>query len=705
MLSTQDVDKLAETQADLLALARAQRSRNRRNAVIELLKEQPGHIPVRFHPLGDKIGSGAHGVIIEASQTQEVQEVQDDQDDKSRHRPKSAAIKVSQGDEQTHWLNFTRETSALAALAGHPGVVRMLDAGISPLDNSVRWIAMERLAANAACVMSWPSIQDRMAAVSVVCRDITSALSYMHRHGIAHRDIKPDNILVDFEPGRPYRISRAVLGDFGQARDMLAAGARAGHAAHTGSVGSLVYRAPEILAASMDDAVDLADYDLDNIPYMVEEALEAEWYDDDDDNNNDSEEVDGRQKDLRRDQLRAEALQQRLDAMAGRQLAKVLLSGEPDPPSFIVDSSSSSSSSKSRGAPRFSAAKPRRSIFYGCKADVWAFGVTMLDMLYGTQVFGADDVSIVLGMIDRLVNTKMTLTDAWHVAGRLMDQREARLACVAVVPSDPCGLVKGSEVLSMVPDVSSALGRAASDGLHTNVVCALLDRTIAGLQALERNDKSLSATARIALSRVIAACLTTNRRNRPSSSTLLVKGAFFSLCKPSPMMALRRRLPCLVPVSAKAREAFRRTREVFMRCLAVIHSVDVALDERLDQTAWRMVTNWCGKTGVAVPPVVVMVVCTFLAHNLLDMCLLAYDDINDVFEARASKFAQAASVVGRAEFDQAYGHFAQADNPRLVVVSVMSTLDFDLLAYVRPSEHVAETPAHIAAAGWHLSKP
>ena len=55
--------------------------------------------------------------------------------------------------------------------------------------------------------------------IPALCRDITKALSFLHSHGIAHRDIKLDNILM-FEGQNGHLIPK--LSDFGFAGGMKA---------------------------------------------------------------------------------------------------------------------------------------------------------------------------------------------------------------------------------------------------------------------------------------------------------------------------------------------------------------------------------------------------------------------------------------------------------------------------------------------------
>ena len=81
------------------------------------------------------------------------------------------------------------------------------------------------------------------AAATRLGREVSAALAAAHRNGILHRDIKPQNILID-EDGR------ARLTDFGSAK-------LEGQVTVTqtgGIVGTLGYMAPEIIAGSRGDA-------------------------------------------------------------------------------------------------------------------------------------------------------------------------------------------------------------------------------------------------------------------------------------------------------------------------------------------------------------------------------------------------------------------------------------------------------------------
>lgn len=69
-----------------------------------------------------------------------------------------------------------------------------------------------------------------------VLRDVADALAYAHAHGVIHRDIKPDNIIIQGEDGR------ALVSDFGIARAVESDS----HLTATGvAVGTPAYMSPE----------------------------------------------------------------------------------------------------------------------------------------------------------------------------------------------------------------------------------------------------------------------------------------------------------------------------------------------------------------------------------------------------------------------------------------------------------------------------
>ena len=82
-----------------------------------------------------------------------------------------------------------------------------------------------------------------------VLRDVSKALAYAHRHGVVHRDIKPDNVLLSE--------GTAVVTDFGIAKAISAARTDSGQATLTQigtSIGTPAYMSPE--QAAGDPGVD-----------------------------------------------------------------------------------------------------------------------------------------------------------------------------------------------------------------------------------------------------------------------------------------------------------------------------------------------------------------------------------------------------------------------------------------------------------------
>lgn len=138
-----------------------------------------------------QLGEGAMGAVYEA-----------------RHNGRRAAFKIAHPNKLSSdsMERFRREAQMLMEL-DHPNVVRCFAAGENP--NFV-YLALE--------YMGGGTLQERIdreplsvdQAVGVV-RRVLKALVAVHAAGIVHRDVKPDNILLDAR-GRP------KLGDFSMSR-------------------------------------------------------------------------------------------------------------------------------------------------------------------------------------------------------------------------------------------------------------------------------------------------------------------------------------------------------------------------------------------------------------------------------------------------------------------------------------------------------
>lgn len=134
---------------------------------------------------------------------------------------------------------FRREAKAAARLT-HPGMVRVYDQGV---DGSVSYLTMEYVGGE--------NLRQRMThegpltvgeALGITER-VLDALSAAHRVDLVHRDVKPENVLIDEEGG-------PKLTDFGLARAVTEVTSTA-----TGTLlGTVAYLAPEVITEASADA-------------------------------------------------------------------------------------------------------------------------------------------------------------------------------------------------------------------------------------------------------------------------------------------------------------------------------------------------------------------------------------------------------------------------------------------------------------------
>jgi hypothetical protein len=136
-----------------------------------------------------------------------------------------------------------REISLLRELSSCPHVVKMLDVMYDRSSNPAApprvWLVLEHLDMDLAeYIKRSPSPLDGTFIRSVF-HQLLLALEAVHAHRVIHRDVKPQNILIDRKK------QEIKLADFGLSRTCLPA--PCGPRAMTQEVVTLLYRAPEVL--------------------------------------------------------------------------------------------------------------------------------------------------------------------------------------------------------------------------------------------------------------------------------------------------------------------------------------------------------------------------------------------------------------------------------------------------------------------------
>lgn len=167
------------------------------------------------------------------------------------------ALKVltrGQGRDPKFVSRFEREARVVAKLE-HPGIVPIFAFGVEPKMRAP-WMAMRLLPSGTLEDVIADHALDIAETITLV-RQVADALDYAHARGVIHRDVKPQNVLLD-ERGRVY------LADFGIARDTEGVSLLTG----TGAIqGTPEYISPEqVTGAKVDARADI--YSLGVLAYQ-----------------------------------------------------------------------------------------------------------------------------------------------------------------------------------------------------------------------------------------------------------------------------------------------------------------------------------------------------------------------------------------------------------------------------------------------------
>jgi serine/threonine protein kinase len=204
------------------------RERRKTNLEAMLAWEVPGRTSKWWPPHlvpGPQLGRGSSSEVVEATDTV---------------RNRKVAVK-------TAWVNSSEmreilrdEYKILVALR-HPHVVAALDFIEEGSESSARPLLVLQRAKgpSLSTLLSQSPLEEKVA--KIFAKQLCDTLAYIHSAGVVHRDVKPDNIIIEKIAGASLEMASIVLIDFNVAREH--------ESDETGMLtvtGTPEYRAPEV---------------------------------------------------------------------------------------------------------------------------------------------------------------------------------------------------------------------------------------------------------------------------------------------------------------------------------------------------------------------------------------------------------------------------------------------------------------------------
>lgn len=157
---------------------------------------------------------------------------------------KNVAVKVLReeySEDESFIRRFDREAQAASRMS-HPNIVNLLDVGVE--EDGPRYLVMEYVQGKTLkrFIQESGALRPEIAAQIII--RVLAALQHAHQNGVVHRDIKPQNILIDKE-------GTVKVADFGIAR---MANAQTVNQTDESVMGSVYYFSPEQARGAAVDA-------------------------------------------------------------------------------------------------------------------------------------------------------------------------------------------------------------------------------------------------------------------------------------------------------------------------------------------------------------------------------------------------------------------------------------------------------------------
>ena len=172
------------------------------------------------YQLLEKMGSGGMGTVYKAFHVR---------------LHKVVALKVLHKTGGAALRRFDREMTLQARLS-HPNICPVTDSGVA--ENGRHYLVMDFIDG----VPFSQLIEERglsLPALARILAKVARAIHYAHERGVMHRDVKPDNVLVD-ELGEPHVVDFGIAREVSSDKPLTAAGV---------AVGTPYYMAPEQIRA------------------------------------------------------------------------------------------------------------------------------------------------------------------------------------------------------------------------------------------------------------------------------------------------------------------------------------------------------------------------------------------------------------------------------------------------------------------------